>query len=403
MMNRNQRFKPGLWFGVWAVVAGALFGADALVPGLGQLSSGLTALRLAGILAAIFAGAEFFAFVTKGVFALQHKPPVEGAMLSRIYVLVAGLAAILTVLYGFSTLSVIGTAFAAFGGMLLGWSLQAPVSGFAAWLLVSLMRPFRPGDRVQFPGLNLTGDVQEMGPMYTVLDQVGGSVGSEEAVGRYILVPNAMLFGQVVINYTVKQDAPYILDEVVVRITYDSDWEIAERILLDAANEVTGDIIEVTKQKPYIRSDIWDYGVLMRLRYQTKVQDRPEIAYRITRKIFETIQKTTCVDVAIPFIYSNRAGMDRKESDEKRSTAPKITEVPLEQIEPPSLELDPADVDAVAKSISARGLLQPIVVIRKAEGGLHEVIAGHLRFAACLKLNWKTVPAIVKELPSLKS
>ena len=65
--------------------------------------------------------------------------------------------------------------------------------------------------------------------MYTVLDQVGGAIGSEEAVGRNVLIPNAMLFSSVVINYTVKREAAYILDEVVIRITYDSDWDTASR------------------------------------------------------------------------------------------------------------------------------------------------------------------------------
>src|SRR5208283_6130526 len=100
------------------------------------------------------------------------------------------------------------------------------------------------------------------------LDQVGGTIGSEEAVGRHILVPNAMLFSQVVINYTVTQDAAYMLDELVIRITFDSDWDEAERILLDAADRVTGDIIRISGVKPYIRSDIYDYGVYLRLRYQ---------------------------------------------------------------------------------------------------------------------------------------
>jgi len=94
--------------------------------------------------------------------------------------------------------------------------------------------------------------------MYVVLDQVGGAVGSEEAVGRDILVPNAMLFSQVVINYTVKQESSYMLDEVVVRVTYDSDMQKAEAILIEAARKVTGDIIAATKQEPYIRSDMYD-------------------------------------------------------------------------------------------------------------------------------------------------
>jgi small-conductance mechanosensitive channel len=94
-------------------------------------------------------------------------------------------------------------------------------------------------------------------------------VGSEEAVNRPILIPNAMLFSQVVINYTARQDAAFILDEVVTRITYDTDWDEAERILLDAAREATSDIIQQTGQQPYVRSDMYDYGVYMRLRFMT--------------------------------------------------------------------------------------------------------------------------------------
>jgi small-conductance mechanosensitive channel len=86
-------------------------------------------------------------------------------------------------------------------------------------------------------------------------------VSSEEAVNRPILIPNAMLFSQVVIDYTARQDAAFILDEVVTRITYDTDWDEAERVLLTAAREVTGEIIAQTGQEPYVRSEMYDYGV----------------------------------------------------------------------------------------------------------------------------------------------
>ncbi|MCC6442717.1 MAG: mechanosensitive ion channel family protein [Armatimonadetes bacterium] len=110
-------------------------------------------------------------------------------MLGRIFRLVGGMAVLITVAYGLGQAKSFGQFFALFGGMILGWSFQAPVSGFAAWILVSVKRPFRPGDRVQFPNLRLTGDVHDIGPMYAMLDQVGGTIGSEEAVGRYILMP----------------------------------------------------------------------------------------------------------------------------------------------------------------------------------------------------------------------
>ncbi len=223
---------------------------------------------------------------------------------------------------------VIPTFLGAFGGLFLGWALQPVMSGLAAWLLITLRRPFRLGDRIQLPTLNLKGDVLDVGPMYTVLNQVGGSVESEEAVGRNILIPNNMLFGHPAVNFTprseknalkkkrwekrlLKQTAEkpiYTLDEVAVRITYDTDWEVAESILLDVARNVTADIIKATRKEPYIRSDMYDYGVYLRLRYMTLATDRPRIKYEIEKKVFKDFSNNDKVDFAIPFIYSAKKG-----------------------------------------------------------------------------------------------
>ena len=390
--------------------------------------SGLPLFRLLGIVAAILAVFELLTLLNQMLLVRRRKPAAEGAMVGKLYRLAAALVVVLAVAYGFGALGAFGTAFAMFGGMLLGWSLQAPVSGFAAWVLVSFKRPFRPGDRIQFPNLGLTGDVVDIGLMYTTLDQVGGTIGSEEAVGRHILVPNAMLFSQVVINYTVTQEAAYMLDEAVIRITFDSDWEEAEKILLGAAQEVTGDVIAATEVKPYIRSDIYDYGIYLRLRYQTPVKERVEISYRIQKLIFEAVRRTPKVDMAIPFIYSYRAGLERKESDAAAGAAAgaaaeaaaeaaagvaagaaaaaaaapppdkdarHIQQIKLESVQPGDVPLELQDIEQVARSIAALGLLQPIMVVKNPQGDGYDLLAGHLRLAACKKLGWKTVPAVV--------
>jgi len=394
---KNYRVRTFLLLAVWATLAAAALAADRLIPGWTPLEGGLTALGMVGLVAGILALSEVFTLVTHGIFAHFKRPPVEGAMVGRLYRLVGVLAAMLGLAYGFGKLGTFASAFSLFGGMLLGWSLQAPVSGFAAWVLVSLKRPFRPGDRIQFPNLGLTGDVQDIGLMYTVLDQVGGSIGSEEAVGRHILVPNAMLFSQVVINYTVTQEAAYMLDEVVVRITYDSDWNEAERILTEAACDLTGDVVAATGVKPYIRSDLYDYGVYLRLRYQTRVKDRAETAYRLTKRIFEDIQKTRTVDVAIPFVYSFRAGQDRKDEDAPHDKdARLIQKIDIDSIRTDGVKIDASAVEALAGRIAGQGLLQPILVVRTPDGDRYDIVAGHLRLEACKQLGWKTIPAVVR-------
>jgi len=398
LKSSERKSRKYLLLIIWVLITAAAFLGDSLLPGFLALISGLTALQLVGYLAAILATAQVFRLFTEWFLARRNKPAVEAMMVGRLYILAAVLAVILTLAYGLGKLSAVGSFLTLFGGMLLGWSLQAPVSGFAAWALVSLMRPFRPGDRIQFPNLGLVGDVKDVGVMYTVLNQVGGSIGSEEAVGRYILVPNAMLFSQVVINYTVLQEAAYMLDEVVIRITYDSDWKVSEQILLNAATEVTQDVIAATGNKPYVRADLYDYGVYLRLRYQTRVKDRAETAYEITKRIFHGIQQTPSVDLAIPYVYSSRAGAARKEEGQPQDKELRnVREIEIDRVHATPISADPKDIEQLAQSIAANGLLQPIVVAENPTLGLYEILAGHLRFEACKRLGWRKIPAVVRD------
>jgi small-conductance mechanosensitive channel len=394
---QNNKFRALLSFGISLVVFLAAWFADRVFPGLCSLP-GMSLLAMITLLAGIWLAVSILILSTIWIFRQRGLPETEAIMIGRLMRLTSFFILILAVAYGYGKLGTFGTLFSLFGGMVLGWSLQAPVSGFAAWVLVSLKRPFRPGDRIQLPTLALTGDVKDIGPMYVILDQVGGTIGSEEAVGRDILIPNAMLFSQVVINYTVRQEAAYMLDEVVARITYDSDMQMAEKILLDAAREITKDIITATKTQPYIRSDLYDYGVYLRLRYQTSVPNRARIAYEINKRILEMIQQTPTVDLAIPYIYSYRAGMERREEDSPvpNGTYEGTSQVAVDRIHYQGEGIAPADIQKVALSIANEGLLQPVVLKTTADGQSYEILAGHLRFLACKQLGWKTIPAIVR-------
>lgn len=176
---------------------------------------------------------------------------------------------------------------AGFLGMILGWSLQQPVTGVAAWLMVILKKPFKIGDRVVIGGI--TGDVTGITLTHVILNQVGGSVGGEERSGRGILIPNAILFQNIIINYTLEQE--YMLDEVPVRLTFDSDWDRAKEILLRAASEATKEIISRTGQEPFIRAEFLDWGILVRLRYNTIPARRQELSTAIIEILLHEFSK----------------------------------------------------------------------------------------------------------------
>ena len=268
-----------------------------------------------------------YSFLSVVIRSVMHRAGAKEGEATMILGLIRGILFFvggLTALNAWFSLGAMGAIFAAFGGMFLGWALQAPVSGLAGWLLISIIRPFSVGDRVLLPSHGLVGDVLDVTPLYTILNQVGGSVGSEEPANRTILIPNAMLFSTLVINYTPKNQAKlmedsqrraadpnknegpsYMLDEFVLRITFDSNWDEAEKILLEAAREVTADVIRATGQEPYIRADMSDwYGVFIRLRFMTIATERPKIIYELTRRIHRAVQSSGKVDMAIPYVYS---------------------------------------------------------------------------------------------------
>ena len=186
----------------------------------------------------------------------------------------------------------------AFVGMVLGWSLQRPVTGVAAWLMVMIKRPFKIGDRIIIQGVR--GDVLEISPTHVLLGEVGGTIGGEESSNRGILIPNAVLFDQMVINYAVSQETKYILDEVPVRISYDSDYKLTEETLITCAREVTGTIVEETGKEPEVRAEFFDSGVLMRLRYQSIAVERQKISTEIVAKIMEAFANSDRLGFAYP-------------------------------------------------------------------------------------------------------
>ncbi len=188
--------------------------------------------------------------------------------------------AILVIMAMTGSLRLLGLT-AGFFGMMLGWSLQQPVTGIAAWLMIILKKPFKIGDRVIIAGI--TGDVTGITLTHVILNQVGGSIGGEEKSGRGILIPNAILFQNVIINYTLDQE--FMLDEVPVRLTFDSNWARAKEIMIAAAQDVTSDIIAKTGQSPFVRAEFLDWGVLVRLRYNTIPAKRQELSTYIVERL----------------------------------------------------------------------------------------------------------------------
>ncbi len=190
---------------------------------------------------------------------------------------------------------------------LMGWGIRNPVTNLAAWLLIILKRPYQIGDRVILGGT--IGDVENISVMYTQMEQVGGTIGGEEKSGRSVLIPNQHLFRWNVINYT--RDEKYILDEVIIRLTYRSDIRRAEQIMCEQAAEVTADIVAETGETPYVLFEFIPSGVVGKLRYRVVAVKRQSTSTLIVERISKAFMQAG----GIEFAYVKRESLLRPKDE----------------------------------------------------------------------------------------
>jgi ParB family chromosome partitioning protein len=97
---------------------------------------------------------------------------------------------------------------------------------------------------------------------------------------------------------------------------------------------------------------------------------------------------------------TRHGGLGRGLSALLQAPSAALKEVPLEEIAPnhrqPRTEFDDEALDGLAASIKAVGVLQPVVVRARPEGG-YELIVGERRWRAARRAGLERIPAVVRE------
>ena len=96
----------------------------------------------------------------------------------------------------------------------------------------------------------------------------------------------------------------------------------------------------------------------------------------------------------------NRLLTGKVKAERLSTTGAAIQQLPVEQLQPgnyqPRQQFNQEALDALAASIQAQGMVQPIVV-RKVEDAAYEIIAGERRWRAARQAGLSTVPVLVRE------
>lgn len=180
------------------------------------------------------------------------------------------------------------------------FTLQELILSIAGSFYIFSVRVYKPGDRIEINGIK--GDVIDIDSIYTTIMEMGEWVSSDNYSGRIVKISNAFVFKGPIKNYSM--DFPFVWDELNILITYDSDVEIAKKIVLDTATELLSKYTENSLAKwkkmvrryyienatlePTLAVGLTDNWIALNLRYIADYKLRRATKHRL----FEHIEKS---------------------------------------------------------------------------------------------------------------
>lgn len=179
----------------------------------------------------------------------------------------------------------------------LAFALQKVITSLAGYFVILRGKNFSIGDRITMGGVR--GDVIALDFIQTTIMEMGQPpsvqsadpamwVKSRQFTGRIVTVSNDKIFDEPVYNYT--RDFPYLWEEISIPITYSTDRERAEQILLECADRHTIQINQMSAEALQ----------KMHKRYFIQAADlTPRVYYRITDNWLELTVRFIVTDHSI--------------------------------------------------------------------------------------------------------
>jgi small-conductance mechanosensitive channel len=157
--------------------------------------------------------------------------------------------------------------------------------------------------------------VEDITLFFFVLKEV---TAEETKTGKSIIIPNGTVFQGPIVNYS--YDTPHIWQSIPVSITYDSDLELAQNLLQEAAQKIAGKEMargarlakrlapesvqaELITDKPQLRVEFGDSSINLNIRIfnlPKKVRIIRTEIYKEIFRLFKLPENRDKVEIAYP-------------------------------------------------------------------------------------------------------
>jgi small-conductance mechanosensitive channel len=221
---------------------------------------------------------------------------------------IAAALIIVSIVFGF------GGNFATIIGIVgagVAFASQEIIGSFAGYLNIITGHIFRIGDRIRIG--NVVGDVLDISLMRTTVMEIGEWVKADQYTGRVVSLANRVVFSDPVFNYT--QYSCYLWDEIMIPVTYDSNWRRAVEIILAKGQELTvsfhsgarAEFEEMIKKYPSLHEvpvepssyiTMTDNWIELTLRYVVEARNRRVVKGQIHGELLECFGRESDIRVA---------------------------------------------------------------------------------------------------------
>lgn len=186
-----------------------------------------------------------------------------------------------------------------FAGAGITYALREVIMSIAGWFAILFGDFFTAGDRVRLGGIK--GDVVDISALRTTLMEVGEWVDGDQYTGRKVRVANSYIFSSPVYNYT--SSFEFLWDEITIPIPFDSNLDLARRLLIEIADKHTDKFTDQANQSwnamrrqfkledASLESQVYlmlnENVIEISLRYVVDYQERREVKDKLYRDIFK--------------------------------------------------------------------------------------------------------------------
>lgn len=184
-----------------------------------------------------------------------------------------------------------------FIGVIVSFGSSSAISNIVAGIVLTYMRPFTLGDRVKIA--DTTGDVIDKTLLVTRIRTIKNVD---------ITIPNAMVLGSHIINYSSTAATTGLVLNTSVTIGYDADWRVVHRLLLAAAARTS----MIVSEPPafVLQTSLDDFYVAYEINAYTREPNRMAVIYSELHQNIQDCFNEAGVEIMSPHYAALRDGND---------------------------------------------------------------------------------------------